>query len=152
MDAQAQSCDSSTPGRLEHILLVEDDPVVLAAVRRRLAFDGYRVDTARCGSEALQWLAGNSPDLVILAVTGSRHEEAQVEMRIRLGCTAPVLLLTAFRTVAREVVAPPAEGSEWLVKPFAIDELLTQIRSLLLRMRMPRGTCARTDSGTWEGG
>ena len=65
MDIQTRERNAGATGQSEHILLVEDDPVVLEAVRRRLAFDGYRVDTARCGSEALRWLAERLP--------GSRH-------------------------------------------------------------------------------
>lgn len=150
MDAQTREPDSGSAKRSEHILLVEDDPVVLEAVRRRLAFDGYRVDTARCGSEALRWLAGNSPDLVILAVTGSTHDEAETEARIRTKCTAPMLLLTAFRSMAGDSAVAPEGATDRLVKPFAIDELLMRIRSLLFRVGVPRGARAGAESRARE--
>ena len=69
-----------------------------------------------------------------------------MEAQIRTKCTAPLLLLTAFRSMAGDSAAAPAGATQWLVKPFAIDDLLIRIRSLLFRVGMPRDARAGAES------
>lgn len=119
------------------ILVVDDDPEIVSFVRRGLAYEGYKVDTAADGSEALAKAREKEPDLVILDIMMPGIDGIEVSKRLRQGGDVPILMLTAKGTVADKVVGLESGADDYLVKPFAFDELLARVRALL-RRRQPR--------------
>jgi two-component system response regulator MprA len=120
-------------GNRELILVVEDDPAVQAALRRRLRFEGYRVETAERGDAALERLSALKPDLVLLDVMLPGMDGLEVAERMRALGRIPILMLTARRELADKVAGLESGADDYLVKPFAIEELLARIRALLRR-------------------
>lgn len=117
------------------ILFVEDDPAVRSSVRRRLVFEGYRVETAESGPEAIEKVT-LGPDLVLLDVMLPGFDGFEVTERLRRFSQVPVLMLTARDTVPDRVSGLAIGADDYLVKPFAIEELLARIRALLRRARV----------------
>jgi len=119
------------------ILVVDDDPEILSVVRRGLAYEGYSIDTAADGAEALGKAREREPDLVILDVMMPGMNGIEVAKRLRQGGDVPILMLTAKGTVADKVAGLGSGADDYLVKPFAFDELLARVKALL-RRRQPR--------------
>jgi len=119
------------------ILVVDDDPEILSVVRRGLAYEGYTVDTAADGTEALTKAREKEPDLVILDVMMPGMDGIEVAKRLRQGGDVPIIMLTAKGTVADKVAGLGSGADDYLVKPFAFDELLARVKALL-RRRQPR--------------
>lgn len=119
------------------VLLAEDDPDVGDLVRRVLTAEGYRVELARDGAEALERFEACCPDLVVLDVMMPRLTGFEVLTRLRelgeAGRTVPVLILSA-RTSQDDIVKGFELGvSDYVTKPFMIGELRARVRSLLAR-------------------
>ncbi len=126
------------------ILVVDDDPKVLALMRRGLAFEGYAVDLAADGAEALAMARDHPPDLVVLDVMLPGLDGLEVCRRLRAADPdLPVLMLTARGRVPDRVAGLDAGADDYLVKPFAFDELLARIRALLRRARPTEGWVLR---------
>jgi two-component system, OmpR family, response regulator MprA len=121
----------------ERLLLVDDDPRVLAAVGRRLGFEGFVVDLAASGAEALEMASAKAPDLVILDVMLPGMDGLEVARRFRQVSAMPILMLTARDAVADRVAGLRSGADDYLVKPFAFEELLARIEALLRRTRPP---------------
>ena len=121
----------------ERLLLVDDDPRVLAAVGRRLVFEGFVVDLASSGSEALDLATTKTPDLVILDVMLPGMDGLEVARRLRQVSAVPILMLTARDAIADRVAGLRSGADDYLVKPFAFEELLARIEALLRRTRPP---------------
>lgn len=117
------------------LLLVEDEPAVLASLRRRLQLEGYQVVTAVTGLMALEIFAGENPDLVILDVMLPELDGFEVAARLRRQSSVPILMLTARDAVADRVHGLEQGADDYLVKPFAVEELLARVRALLRRTR-----------------
>jgi two-component system, OmpR family, response regulator MprA len=118
----------------ENILVIDDDEKITSMLRRGLAFEGYAVKTAGDGLEGLQMMLQEVPDLVILDVMMPRLDGWEVVRRMREGgIRAPILLLTAKDDVADRVRGLDLGADDYLVKPFALEELLARVRSLLRR-------------------
>jgi two-component system, OmpR family, response regulator MprA len=115
------------------ILVVDDDEPLLASIRRTLAYEGYRVRTARTGSDALQAAREEPPDLVILDVGLPGLDGLEVARRLRAGGGVPVLMLSARDHVSDRVAGLEAGADDYLVKPFAVEELLARVRARLRR-------------------
>ncbi len=117
-----------------HLLLVEDERTIAAYIKRGLEEHGYAVDLAVTGREALDWLAAGPFDLVILDVMLPETDGITVcrDLRAR-GMTMPVLMLTARDTVDDRVQGLDAGADDYLVKPFAMRELLARVRALVRR-------------------
>ena len=123
------------PARL---LVVDDDPAVRESLRRALTIEGYDVAVAEDGAAGLVQVAGGSPDAVVLDVAMPNVDGLEMCRRLRHdGNRLPVLMLTARESVAERVAGLDAGADDYLVKPFALDELLARLRALL----------RRTDSG-----
>ena len=118
------------------ILVVDDDPEIVSFLKRGLIYEGYTVDTASNGTEALAKARESEPDLVILDIMMPGIDGIEVCKRIRQVSAVPILMLTAKGTVADRVVGLDSGADDYLVKPFAFDELLARIRALL-RRRQP---------------
>ena len=118
------------------ILAVDDDPKMLSLMRRGLSFAGYAVDLAADGGEALATARDRPPDLVVLDVMLPGLDGLEVCRRLRAGDRElPILMLTAKDRVPDRVAGLDAGADDYLVKPFAFDELLARIRALLRRSR-----------------
>ena len=118
----------------ERILVVEDDRSVRDAVERALQFEGYDVATARDGAEALHAVLNDSPDAIVLDVMMPHIDGLEACRRIRArGDTTPILMLTARHEVSDRVDGLDAGADDYMVKPFALEELLARIRALLRR-------------------
>jgi two-component system, OmpR family, response regulator MprA len=127
--------------RISHkLLVVDDDPALARTLRRALTVEGYEVETAPDGGEALQRLAGGSFDAVVLDVAMPRMDGLAVcrRMRERRDRT-PVLMLTARDQVGDRVSGLDAGADDYLVKPFALDELHARVRALLRRAAPENG-------------
>jgi heavy metal response regulator len=116
------------------ILVVEDERRIAAFVKRGLEEEHYAVDVAYDGEEALDWAAVVDYDLILLDVLLPRKDGIQVcrELRDR-GSKVPVLMLTARDAVEDRVRGLDSGADDYLVKPFAFQELLARIRALLRR-------------------
>jgi len=122
------------------ILVVDDDTRIAASVRRALAYEGYKVDVAHDGAAALQAARSAVPDLVVLDVMMPGIDGIEVCRRLReAGDDTAVLMLTARADVSDRVAGLDSGADDYLVKPFAYDELLARVRSLLRRRAPDRG-------------
>jgi two-component system, OmpR family, response regulator MprA len=116
------------------ILVVDDEPAVQQALARAFALERYDVEVARDGSEALEALAADQFDAVVLDVTMPRVSGLEVCRRLRAsGDRSPVLMLTARDAIDDRVAGLDAGADDYLVKPFALRELMARVRALLRR-------------------
>ncbi|MFB7257297.1 response regulator transcription factor [Streptomyces nojiriensis] len=116
------------------ILVVDDEPAVREALRRSLAFEGYAVQTAVDGLDALDKAASYAPDLIVLDIQMPRMDGLTAARRLRAsGSLTPILMLTARDTVGDRVTGLDAGADDYLVKPFELDELFARVRALLRR-------------------
>ncbi|MDJ1135864.1 response regulator transcription factor [Streptomyces iconiensis] len=123
----------------QKILIVDDEPAVLDALRRSLSYEGYETETAVDGVEALEKAAEHQPGLIILDVLMPRMDGLTAARRLRAaGQRVPVLMLTARDTVGDRVTGLDAGADDYLVKPFELDELLARVRALLRRSSYAR--------------
>ncbi|MFC9707537.1 response regulator transcription factor [Paenibacillus sp. JNUCC31] len=116
------------------IMIVDDDEKIVSMLRRGLAFEGYEVQTASNGAEGLSKLMDKEPDVVILDVMMPQIDGFEVCRRLReAGSKVPVLMLTAKDEVQSRVTGLDTGADDYLVKPFALEELLARVRALLRR-------------------
>jgi two-component system response regulator MprA len=116
------------------ILIAEDDRAVRAAVERALKLEGYQVVTANDGVAALEAVGNHNPDVVVLDVMMPFLDGFSVCRKLREKANkVPVLLLTARHEVSDRVSGLDAGADDYLVKPFALEELLARVRALLRR-------------------
>ncbi len=137
-----------------HILIVDDDPRITSLLQRLLAYEGYSVATAANGNEALQRSLEHPPDLIILDIMLPGMDGLEVARRIRAaGDHVPLLMLTARDTVSDRVKGFETGADDYLVKPFANEELLVRVMALLRRNQAERHEVLRyadveLDTGT----
>lgn len=121
----------------EKILIIEDEEPILQFLRRGLVYEGYRVLTAVNGTEGLHLARDNNPDLVILDWMLPEIEQGldglEVCRRLRAVSDLPIIMLTAKESVSDRVLGLDAGADDYLVKPFALNELLARIRALVRR-------------------
>jgi two-component system, OmpR family, response regulator MprA len=117
-----------------HVLVTDDERSVRSAVRRALTLEGYRVSEAEDGAQALESIASDRPDAVVLDVMMPELDGLQVCRALRdSGDAMPVLMLTARDEIDQRVKGLDAGADDYLVKPFALEELLARLRALLRR-------------------
>ena len=117
-----------------HILVVDDDQAVRDSLRRSLEYNDYEVSTAADGLESLARLAAVRPDAVIMDVMMPRLDGLETTRMLRAaGNDVPILVLTARDAVGDRVDGLDAGADDYLVKPFALDELLARLRALVRR-------------------
>jgi two-component system response regulator MprA len=118
--------------------VVDDDRAVRESLRRSLAFNGYSVELAQDGLEALDLIAGDRPDALVLDVMMPRLDGLEVCRQLRsTGDDLPILVLTARDSVSERVAGLDAGADDYLPKPFALEELLARLRALLRRRVLP---------------
>lgn len=117
-----------------HILVVDDDRAVRESLRRSLQFNGYQVELAGDGVQALESVTRSRPDAMVLDVMMPRLDGLEVCRRLRgTGDDLPILVLTAREAVSDRVAGLDAGADDYLPKPFALEELLARLRALLRR-------------------
>lgn len=122
-----------TPRRAK-ILVVEDEPAMVAGLRDNFEFEGYEVITARDGAEGLRRALDESPDLVILDVMMPRMSGLEVCKQIRAKrASIPIIMLTARGQEVDKVVGLELGADDYVTKPFSIRELLARVKSVLRR-------------------
>jgi DNA-binding response OmpR family regulator len=120
----------------ERILVVEDDPAIVLGLEDLLLGEGYRVDCARDGREALQLYRSSKPDLIVLDIMIPELSGYEVCRQIRRQDTiTPILMLTARAQEPDKVAGLELGADDYVVKPFGVSELLARIRALLRRCR-----------------
>jgi two-component system response regulator MprA len=126
------------------ILVVDDDRAVREAVGRALRQEGYEVDAAGNGDQALQQVDGRPPDAIVLDVLMPPPNGLAVCRALRqAGDRTPILMLTARDAVEDRVEGLDAGADDYLVKPFALAELLARVRALLRRTTEEEGARLR---------
>jgi two-component system response regulator MprA len=119
---------------MTRVLLVEDDRAVRESLARALQFEGYEVATAEDGGMGIELARRLQPDALILDVMMPVLDGLAVARALRSGGSAtPILMLTARHQVSDRVAGLDAGADDYLVKPFALDELLARLRALLRR-------------------
>jgi two-component system response regulator MprA len=119
---------------MARILVVEDDAAVRRSVERALGFEGYEVMTAEDGNKGLIAIAERAPDAVVLDVMMPGLDGLTLCRRVRAaGDRTPILMLTARHELDDRVAGLDAGADDYLVKPFALEELLARVRALLRR-------------------
>ncbi len=128
------------------VLVVDDDAPVRRMLERTLVAEGYAVTVAADGGSALAAVERTAPDVVVLDVAMPGVDGLAVCRRLRTrGLAIPILLLTARDAVADRVAGLDAGADDYLVKPFATDELLARVRALLRRGVEPASILAFDD-------
>ena len=116
------------------VLVVDDEPAVRQALHRALSFEGYAVRSAPDGQSALDALLTDPADAILLDVAMPGIDGLEVCRRLRAaGDRTPILMLTARHATADRVAGLDAGADDYLVKPFALEELLARLRALLRR-------------------
>jgi two-component system, OmpR family, response regulator MprA len=116
-----------------NILVVDDDPEILNMIRRGLIYEGYDVDTASDGKQALEKVREKEPGLVILDVMMPGLDGLEVSKRLRAAGNIPIIMLTAKGTVPDRIAGLESGADDYMVKPFSFDELLARVHALLRR-------------------
>jgi len=116
------------------ILVVDDDRAVRDSLRRSLQFNGYEVETAADGAEALARVPAARPDAIVMDVMMPRLDGLETTRALRAaGSDLPILVLTARDAVGDRVDGLDAGADDYLTKPFALEELLARLRALTRR-------------------
>ncbi len=135
---QAQSGDlAAQHGRAAHILLVDDDQGIVAAVKPALTAHQYKVTTAGDGVEALALFDAERPDLILLDLVMPRLGGLEVCRRVRERSSTPIIVLSVKGSEADIVPVLDLGADDYLVKPFRLAELLARVRAVLRRCSTP---------------
>ncbi|MHB1006008.1 MAG: response regulator transcription factor [Chloroflexota bacterium] len=116
-----------------YILVVDDDRKITNLLHRALTYEGYEVTIGHDGLSGLAQALERPPDLVVLDLMMPRLDGMEVCRRLRAGGEMPILMLTAKDSVADRVAGLETGADDYLVKPFALEELLARVKALLRR-------------------
>ncbi len=123
----------------ERVLIIEDESSIAGFLRRGLLYEGYEVEVAMDGESGLAAARDRPPDAVILDILLPGIDGMEVCRRLRAASDVPILMLTAKDAVPDRVAGLDAGADDYLVKPFAFEELLARLRAIL-RRRQPATT------------
>src|ERR1700689_4213511 len=124
---------------MTRVLVVDDDPQLLRALRINLSVRGYEVITAATGTRALTAAAGQTPQVVIRDLGMPDIAGIEVLAGLRGWLTAPVIVLSARTDSSDKVVALDAGADDYMTKPFGMDELLARLRAAVRRAAVATG-------------
>lgn len=124
----------------EQILIVEDDRRIRDMLRRTLIFEGYDVVAAEDGESALRLVRDKLPDAVVLDLMLPGIDGLEVCRRLRAVSDVPIIMLTARDAVPDRITGLDAGADDYMVKPFAFDELLARLRALFRRHKAESAT------------
>ena len=127
------------------MLVVDDDARIAAALKRVLHYEGYNVEVAEDGTVALAKAASRPPDLVVLDVMLPGMDGVEVCRRLREGSDVPIMMLTARDATGERVRGLDSGADDYVLKPFAYEELLARVRALLRRAPHQRRRIAYAD-------
>ena len=130
------------PERTARILVVDDDPRIVAAVQRALVYEGWTVQVASDGPSALRSARESPADLVVLDIMLPGLDGTEVCRRLRAGGDVSILMLTALDGTADRVRGLDSGADDYLVKPFAYEELLARVRAMLRRRSLHQESAA----------
>ncbi|MFB9238066.1 response regulator [Plantactinospora siamensis] len=119
------------------ILVVDDEPQILRALRINLRARGYDVDVAATGAAALRAAAGHPPELVVLDLGLPDLDGVEVIRGLRGWTSVPIIVLSGRAGSADKVAALDAGADDYVTKPFGVDELLARIRAVTRRLAVP---------------
>jgi DNA-binding response OmpR family regulator len=136
----------------ERILLVDDEPAILDAVGYALRSEGYDIESATDGEDALTRALEEAFDLVVLDLRLPRLSGTEVCRRLREASDVPILMLTARDAEVDRVLGLEVGADDYVTKPFSMAELLSRVRSILRRRRLDRvgGSASALRVGTLE--
>ena len=121
------------------ILVVDDEPQILRALKTNLAAAGYEVETALTAEEALAIAAAKPPDALILDLVLPDRSGTEVTRELRTWTSVPILVLSAVGDEREKVKALDAGADDYVTKPFGMEELLARLRASLRRGGPPNG-------------
>ena len=121
----------------DKILVVDDEPKITDFIRRGLTYEGFSVEVAHDGVRGLELAAEGKPDLIVLDIMLPGMDGLQVCRRLRQESDVPIIMLTARDAISDRVAGLDMGADDYLVKPFALEELLARIRALLRRRGKP---------------
>ncbi|HKA48310.1 MAG TPA: response regulator transcription factor [Candidatus Dormibacteraeota bacterium] len=116
-----------------HVLVVDDDARIAAALKRALHYEGYSVEIAGDGTAALARAVTRPPDLVLLDVMLPGLDGVEVCRKLREGSDVPIMMLTARDATGERVRGLDSGADDYVLKPFTYEELLARVRALLRR-------------------
>ncbi|MGQ9572769.1 MAG: response regulator [Dehalococcoidia bacterium] len=122
---------------MKKILVVDDEPTLVATLRYNLEREGYQVSTAADGEGALSLAQAERPDLIILDLMLPGLDGLEVCRILRREMTVPILMLTAKTEEVDKVVGLELGADDYVTKPFSMRELLARVRALLRRAERP---------------
>jgi two-component system, OmpR family, KDP operon response regulator KdpE len=121
----------------QRVLVVDDEPQILRALRATLRGAGYTVDSAATAEEALTAAAAHPPEAVILDLVLPDGSGTDICRELRTWTTAPVIILSAVGEEKEKIAALDAGADDYVTKPFSVDELLARLRAVLRRSGTP---------------
>jgi len=124
----------------ERILVIEDEQRIADFLKRGLTYEGFQVDVRKDGESGLKAARDTPPDLVILDIMLPGLDGYEVCRRLRAGGSISILMLTAKDSVSDRVKGFDAGADDYVVKPFAFEELIARVRALLRRSRVTEDT------------
>lgn len=133
---ETQSLQRADGGKIR-ALIVDDEASISQLIAMALRYEGWNVETADTGAEALEKLASFEPDVAVLDIMLPDFDGLQLLSRLRAdGRTLPVLFLTALDSVEDRVGGLTAGGDDYVVKPFSLEELIARLRGLVRRSQL----------------
>jgi len=121
-------------GPSSRVLVVDDDEALLSALKRGLSLRGFDVSLARDAGQALPFLHGNWPDVIVLDIMMPGMDGLTFCRFVRGKVAVPILMITARDSVPDRVAGLEAGADDYLIKPFDLDELVARLRALIRRM------------------
>ncbi|MGE3270024.1 MAG: response regulator [Chloroflexota bacterium] len=125
---------------MARVLVVDDEATLVDTIRYNLRRDGYDVQVASDGHEALKLARATTPDLVVLDLMLPGLDGLEVCRQLRRESTVPILMLTAKDDEVDKIVGLEVGADDYMTKPFSMRELLARVRAMLRRSRMTQQT------------
>jgi two-component system KDP operon response regulator KdpE len=132
------------------VLVVDDEPQILRALRINLRARGYDVELAACGTEALRVAAAQQPELVVLDLGLPDLDGLEVIHGLRGWTAVPIIVLSGRSGSSDKVAALDAGADDYITKPFGVDELLARIRAVTRRASGQASAGATVTIGRWQ--